>query len=48
MVLTTFIINALGEALPARAADGRQVSEVFLGSVYPARSFLATEVDQSR
>ena len=48
-------INALGEALAARAADGRQISEVFLvacgGSLvdlYPARFFLASEACRLR
>jgi fructoselysine-6-P-deglycase FrlB-like protein len=48
-------ISALGEALAARAAAGRQISEVFLvacgGSLvdlYPARFFLATEAHRLR
>jgi fructoselysine-6-P-deglycase FrlB-like protein len=47
--------SALGEALAARTADGRQISEVFLvacgGSLvdlYPARYFLASEAQQLR
>lgn len=47
--------NALGEALKARTADGRQISEVFLvacgGSLvdfYPAKFFLASEARRLR
>lgn len=48
-------VNALGDALAARAADGFQISEVFLvacggslADLYPAKFFLASEAQRLR